>query len=199
MTIPSTVLEDCASCAGEGVLVPDGSSPPHFEQHEYGSVMLPLLAPRRLDPVLVDTLQQVFEKAATFEDTGHGQDMVLKKITVRPFYNTSPLTMTSMLADDTNVAPQLCSDIHGLSRSAAEVIEAHNFEARSPGWTRPGSRTPSSAPFPTSISESARSATTRWATSSRTCSGEPTKPSHWADIAHAVLRFTGSGPRRLRT
>lgn len=100
----------------------------HFKQHEYGSVMLPLLALRRLDAVLVDTKQQVLDKAATFDDIGPGQDMVLKKLTGHPFYNTSPLTMTSMLADDKNVAAQLRSYIRGLSRSAAEVIEAYNFE-----------------------------------------------------------------------
>jgi type I restriction enzyme M protein len=102
----------------------------HFKQHEYGSVMLPLLALRRLDAVLVDTKQQVLDKAATLKEIGPGQDMVLKKITGQPFYNTSPLTMTSMLNDDKNVAAQLRSYIHGLSRSAAEVIEAYNFEEK---------------------------------------------------------------------
>ena len=100
----------------------------HFKQHEYGSVMLPLLALRRLDAVLEDSKQQVLDKARTFKDIGPGQDMVLKKLTGQPFYNTSPLTMTSMLADDKNVAAQLRSYIHGLSGSAAEVIEAYNFE-----------------------------------------------------------------------
>ena len=90
----------------------------NFKQHEYGSVMLPLLALRRLDAVLVDTKQQVLDKAKTFQDIGPGQDVLLKKITGQPFYNTSPLTMQSMLADDKNIAAQLRSYIHGLSASA---------------------------------------------------------------------------------
>lgn len=100
----------------------------HFKQHEYGSVMLPLLALRRLDAVLVDTKQQVIDRAETYKNLGPGEDMVLKKLSGQPFYNKSPLTMTSMLADDKNVAAQLRSYIHGLSRSAAEVMEAYNFE-----------------------------------------------------------------------
>ena len=100
----------------------------NFKQHEYGSVMLPLLALRRLDAVLIDTKQQILDKAKTLKDIGPGEDVLLKRITGQPFYNTSPLTMQSMLADDKNVAAQLRSYIHGLSNSAAEVIEAYNLE-----------------------------------------------------------------------
>lgn len=100
----------------------------NFKQHEYGSVMLPLLALRRLDAVLADTKQDVIAKAKTFGDIGAGQDAMLKKIAGQPFYNTSPLTMTTMLSDDKNVADQLRAYIRGLSHSAYEVIEAYNFD-----------------------------------------------------------------------
>lgn len=100
----------------------------HFKQHEYGSVILPLLALRRLDAVLADTKLDVITKAKTFGDIGAGQDAMLKKIAGQPFYNTSPLTMTTMLSDDKNVADQLRAYIRGLSHSAHEVIEAYNFD-----------------------------------------------------------------------
>lgn len=100
----------------------------HFKQHEYGSVMLPLLALRRLDAVLADTKGEVLAKAKTFGDIGAGQDAILKKIAGQPFYNTSPLTMTTMLSDDKNVAAQLRAYVNGLSHSALEVIEAYNFD-----------------------------------------------------------------------
>ena len=102
----------------------------NFKQHEYGSVMLPLLALRRLDAVLVDTKADVLAKAKTFTDIGPGQDKILKNISGQHFYNTSPLTMTSMLADDKNIAPQLRAYVNGLSASAAEVIEAYNFDEK---------------------------------------------------------------------
>lgn len=70
----------------------------HFKRHEYGSVMLPLLALRRLDAVLADTKPEVIAKAKTFGDIGAGQDAMLKKIAGQPFYNTSPLTMISAFA-----------------------------------------------------------------------------------------------------
>lgn len=100
----------------------------HFKQHEYGSVMLPLLALRRLDAVLADTKAEVLAKAKAFEHIGPGQDAVLKKIAGQPFYNTSPLTMQTMLSDDKNIAAQLRAYVNGLSASALEVIEAYNFE-----------------------------------------------------------------------
>ena len=39
-----------------------------FKQHEYGSVMLPLLLLRRLDAVLEPTKQQVLRQGATLGD-----------------------------------------------------------------------------------------------------------------------------------
>ena len=45
-----------------------------FKQHEYGSVMLPLLVLRRMDAVLAPTKQAVLDAAAGMSDIGEGQD-----------------------------------------------------------------------------------------------------------------------------
>lgn len=100
----------------------------HFKQHEYGSVMLPLLVLRRLDAVLEPTRKEVQALAARYGDEiNAGQDMLLKKAAGYPFYNRSPLTMRTLLNDDRNVAANLLAYITGLSPSAADVIDAYNF------------------------------------------------------------------------
>ncbi|KAA1415351.1 SAM-dependent DNA methyltransferase [Nocardioides humilatus] len=100
----------------------------HFKQHEYGSVILPLLVLRRLDAVLAATKDSVVKKAEPFGgDIGPGQDKLLKRVAGHSFYNVSPLTMKTLLHDDKNVAANLRAYIRGLSPSAAEVIEAYNF------------------------------------------------------------------------
>lgn len=103
-----------------------------FKQHEYGSVMLPLLVLRRLDAVLEPTKEQVMRQAATFghKKLGPGEDLILKGIAGVPFYNTSPLTFRTLLADDKNVADNLHAYISGLSPAAYEIIERYDFTGK---------------------------------------------------------------------
>jgi type I restriction enzyme M protein len=44
-----------------------------FKQHEYGSVILPLLVLRRMDAVLAPTKEAVLAKASGMSDIGEGQ------------------------------------------------------------------------------------------------------------------------------
>lgn len=103
-----------------------------FKQHEYGSVMLPLLALRRMDAVLTPTKDQVVRFAQGLGDKqiGPGEDLILRGIAGVPFYNTSPLTFTALLADDKNVAENLNAYITGFSRSAFEVMERYDVSPR---------------------------------------------------------------------
>jgi type I restriction enzyme M protein len=48
-----------------------------FKQHEYGSVMLPLLVLRRMDAVLAPTKPAVLEVAKDLTNIGEGQSEVL--------------------------------------------------------------------------------------------------------------------------
>ena len=50
-----------------------------FKQHEYGSVMLPLLVLRRMDAVLAPTKDAVLAKVKTFSTIGHGQEELLEE------------------------------------------------------------------------------------------------------------------------
>ncbi len=101
-----------------------------FKQHEYGSVMLPLLVLRRMDAVLAPTKQAVLDAAAGMKDIGEGQAALLKKKAGHRFYNTSPLTFASLLGDDKNLADNLRTYIRKLSPEAYAVMEAYDFDPK---------------------------------------------------------------------
>ena len=96
----------------------------HFKAHEYGQVMLPLLVLRRLDCVLEPT------KAKVLAAKSEGKpDPILRRLAGHPFWNTSPQTFTSLLADDKNVATALRQYVHAFSPAAEEVLEAYHLDA----------------------------------------------------------------------
>ena len=99
----------------------------HFKPHEYGSVMLPLLVLRRLDAVLEPTKAQVLETGQGREDNA-GTRALLRKAAGQQFYNTSPLTFTTLLNDDKNIAAALRNYINGFSPDAVEVLEEYRFD-----------------------------------------------------------------------
>ena len=110
-----------------------------FKQHEYGSVMLPLLVLRRMDAVLAPTKEAVLDQAvksgalqadrktlAAAPDPG--VDLLLKRASGHRFYSLSPLTFATMLQNDKELGEQLASYIRRLSPDAYNVIEAYNFD-----------------------------------------------------------------------
>ena len=86
-----------------------------FKQHEYGSVMSPLLVLRRMDAVLEPTKDEVLEYADGLVEIGPGQDRILKRICGQRFYNTSRYTFARLLSDDKNLADNLAKYIASLS------------------------------------------------------------------------------------
>jgi type I restriction enzyme M protein len=101
----------------------------HFKPHEYGSVMLPLLVLRRLDAVLEPTKAQVLAKAADLEAAGQTTvDPILKRVAGQAFYNTSPLSFATLLADDKNIASSVRAYVNAFSPGAVEVLEQYRFD-----------------------------------------------------------------------
>ena len=101
-----------------------------FKQHEYGSVMLPLLVLRRMDAVLTPTKQAVVDAAFIMPTIGEGQAALLKKKAGHRFYNTSPLTFPGLLNDDKNIADNLRKYISKLSHEAYAVMEAYDVDPK---------------------------------------------------------------------
>ena len=101
----------------------------HFKPHEYGSVMLPFLVLRRLDAVLEPTKAKVLAKAEELEKAGTGTvEPILRKTAGQQFYNTSPLTFTTLLGDAGNVAASVRAYVNGFSPGAVEVLEEYRFD-----------------------------------------------------------------------
>ncbi|APH01190.1 restriction endonuclease subunit M [Janibacter indicus] len=109
-----------------------------FKQHEYGSVMLPLLVLRRMDCVLDSTREDVLAKAVSVgvlasdgktlgKAVDGGIDLLLKKAAGHRFYNLSPWTFSSMLHNDKHLADQLTTYIRRLSPDAERIIDAYHF------------------------------------------------------------------------
>ena len=81
-----------------------------------------------MDAVLAPTKDVVVAKAAGMRDIGDGQDAILKAVAGQRFYNTSPLTFSSMLSDDKNLAEQLAGYVRRLSKDAYAVMDAYNLD-----------------------------------------------------------------------
>jgi type I restriction enzyme M protein len=120
-----------------------------FKQHEYGSVMLPLLVLRRMDAVLAPTRDKVLDRAVSLgvlehdrkslgESVDEGVDLMLKRAAGQRFYSLSPLTFTSMLQNDKELAEQLASYIRRLSKDAYVVMEAYNLDDKIARMDRAG-------------------------------------------------------------
>lgn len=101
----------------------------HLKPHEYGSVMLPTLVLFRLDAVLEPTKPAVLARAHGLDLNSATADPLLRRAAGGlPFYNTSPLSMKTMLSDDKNIAAQLSAYIAGFSPAAAEVLDAFGYQ-----------------------------------------------------------------------
>lgn len=120
-----------------------------FKQHEYGSVMLPLLVLRRMDAVLAPTRDKVLDQAVSLgvleqdrktlgNSVDEGTDLILKRTAGQRFYSLSPLTFTTMLQNDKELAEQLASYIRRLSKDAYVVMEAYNFDDKISRMDRAG-------------------------------------------------------------
>jgi type I restriction enzyme M protein len=97
-----------------------------YKPHEYGKVILPLTVLRRLDCVLEPTKADVLKQAKGM--TPEAADIVLRKVTRVPFYNTSPLDFHKLLGDADHIATGLRSYINGFSADARETFESYKFD-----------------------------------------------------------------------
>ncbi len=100
--------------------------------------MLPLLVLRRMDAVLAPTKQQVLDRAKGIKDLNEGYDALLKKTAGHRFYNTSPLSFTTLLNDYKNLADNLAGYIRKLSPDAYRVIEAYSLDDKIARMDRAG-------------------------------------------------------------
>lgn len=97
-----------------------------YRRSDYGKVILPLTVIRRLDCVLEPTKANVLAVYNQFGD----RSPLLRAAAEAQFWNTSPLTLTTVLDDHANLADQLKVYLAGFSPEARDVIDKFEFSAQ---------------------------------------------------------------------
>ena len=98
-----------------------------YKPHEYGEVILPLTVIRRFDCILSDTKDVVLEKYESVK-TLPMRDVLLRKASAQPFYNTSKYTFERLLDDPDNIEANFRDYLNGFSENVHNIIEKFKFD-----------------------------------------------------------------------
>jgi type I restriction enzyme M protein len=98
-----------------------------YKQSDYGKVILPFTLLRRLECVLEPTRADVLAEYQARKDLGIAIDVFLTKKAGQSFYNTSRFTLSTLLADPTNLRHNLETLIADFSPNAREIFERYKF------------------------------------------------------------------------
>ncbi len=99
-----------------------------YKPHEYGEVILPLTVIRRFDCILADTREAVWQKDASVS-TLPMKDVLLKKASGHPFYNTSKFTFEKLVEDPDNIEGNFRNYLNGFSENVRDIIAKFKFDA----------------------------------------------------------------------
>lgn len=98
-----------------------------YKQSDYGKVILPFTLLRRLECVLEPTRADVLTEYQARKDLGIVIDVFLTKKAGQSFYNISRFTLSTLLADPTNLRHNLETLIADFSPNAREIFERYKF------------------------------------------------------------------------
>jgi len=98
-----------------------------YKQADYGKIILPLTLLRRLDCVLEGTKSDVLAEFAKRKDEGVNLDVYLNRKSKQTFYNVSPFTLPTLLADSNNIRQNLIAYVGDFSTEARDVFERFKF------------------------------------------------------------------------
>jgi type I restriction enzyme M protein len=95
----------------------------HYERHEVGDVILPLVVVRRLDLVLAPTKVKVLAKAATLKGDYDDSVALLEHAAGHSFYNTSKLDFETLVTQDPdNILDNTLDYLRGFSPNVREIV-----------------------------------------------------------------------------
>ncbi len=111
----------------------------YYKQHDYGKVILPFTILRRLDELLEPTKDAVLVEAenlnklekddkAKTKNYTELRELKLNKISGYRFHNRSKYTLKKLVADATNLQPNLRNYINGFSIQGREIFEYFEFD-----------------------------------------------------------------------
>lgn len=98
-----------------------------YKPHEYGEVILPMTVIRRFDTILADTKPAVLDKYESVK-TVPMRDVLLRKASNYPFYNTSKYDFEKLLDDPDNIEANFRDYLNGFSENVRDIIEKFKFD-----------------------------------------------------------------------
>jgi type I restriction enzyme M protein len=98
-----------------------------YRQSEYGKVILPFTALRRLDCVLEPTKAAVLAEKAKRQKAGLNPEPFLLKKSGQHFYNTSPLDLKTLMGDQMNIGENLRAYMQGFAPVVRDIFEHFEF------------------------------------------------------------------------
>ncbi len=97
-----------------------------YQQHEYGSVILPMTILRRLDAILEPHREQIANLIDGVDSEMRRASLVRQATGLR-FYNSSKFTLTGLLQDPDGLQANLVEYVHSFS-SAIDVFDRFKFD-----------------------------------------------------------------------
>ena len=100
-----------------------------YKPHEYGLVILPMTVIKRFHDCLLPTHQAVldtYEKYKTFDV----QDGFLCTASGYQFYNTSPFTFKTLIADPENIVDNFRAYLNGFSDNVQDILARMDFDSQ---------------------------------------------------------------------
>ncbi|WP_339192612.1 class I SAM-dependent DNA methyltransferase [Paenibacillus sp. FSL E2-0230] len=98
-----------------------------YKPHEYGKIILPMTVIKRFHDTLLPTREKVletYEKVKSFEV----KDGFLETASGLSFYNISPFTFESLLADSSHIEENFRAYLNGFSDNVQDVLAHFDFE-----------------------------------------------------------------------
>ncbi len=98
-----------------------------YKPHEYGKVILPMTVIKRFDDVLKPTKEKVLE---VYEKIKHLEvkEGFLEKASGYKFYNISPFTFDTLIADSEHIEANFRTYLAGFSDNVQDILENFDFD-----------------------------------------------------------------------
>lgn len=100
-----------------------------YKPHEYGLVILPMTVIKRFHDCLLPTHQAVLDEYKRVEKLAV-KDGFLRKASGYQFYNTSPFTFKTLIADPDNIVDNFKAYLNGFSDNVQDILARMDFDSQ---------------------------------------------------------------------
>ncbi len=100
-----------------------------YKPHEYGLVILPMTVIKRFHDCLLPTHQAVLDEYEKYKSYGVN-DGFLRTASGYQFYNTSPFTFKTLIADPENIVDNFKAYLNGFSDNVQDILARMDFDSQ---------------------------------------------------------------------